>query len=94
MPSASSRDPGRARVIIRHIPYGPELLEGIGLAAPITEVAVGAQRFLLSPGRSRVITCQAPYDPEIGQRVGLAKRVTEVAVDAQRLLQGLRAAAR
>jgi hypothetical protein len=39
-------------------------IEGVGLAAPVTEVAVDAQGLLLHLDRVRVVTRQPPHVPE------------------------------
>ena len=67
----------------------PCLVERLGLATPVAEVAVDAQGLLQGLGRGRVITRQPPHDPQVVEGVGLAEPVAEVAVDAQGLLQGL-----
>src|SRR6202034_3155847 len=63
---------------------GPEVAERIGLAEPITKVAVDAQGLLQGLGRGRVIARQPPDFPEVGEGVGLAEPVIEIPCGLER----------
>ena len=55
MPSAASSGLGRARVVPGQSPHDPQVVEGVGLAQPVAEVAVDAQRLPPAPGRARIV---------------------------------------
>ena len=80
--------PGRGRVVTRQPPHDPEVVEGVGLAEPVAEVAVDGQGLLQVLGRARVVTRQPPRDPEVVEGVGLAEPVAEVAGGAERRRRG------
>jgi len=48
--------PGRGRVVTGQPPHDPEVVEGVGLAQPVAEVAVLGQGLLQVLGRARVVT--------------------------------------
>ena len=62
------------------------VIEGVGLAAAVTEVTVDAQGLLLRLGRAWVVARAQPQVPEVVEGVGLAAPVIEFAGDAQGLL--------
>jgi hypothetical protein len=53
----------------------PSVVERLGLAIPVTEVAVDAQRLLQRLGRGRVISCQLLDGPELVSGPGRAGRI-------------------
>jgi hypothetical protein len=65
----------------------PSLVERLGLASPVAEVAEDAQRLLQGLGRGRVITRQAPDGPEVEEGADLAQPVvgTECVIEFLRL---------
>jgi hypothetical protein len=59
----------------------PALVERLGFAAPVTEVAVDAEGLLGGLGRGRLVPGQPPHVPQEAEGAGLAEPVAEVAVD-------------
>ena len=50
----------------------------VGLAKPVTELAVDAQRLFQGLGGGRVIARRPPHVAQIAEGAGLAEKVTEV----------------
>ncbi len=74
---------GRRRVLARRPSHDPEVVEGVGLAEPVADVAVDVQGLLVGVGRRRVLARRPSHDPQVAEGTGLAEPVAEIAVDGQ-----------
>ena len=66
--------------------HAAQAVEGFGLAAPVTEVAVQRQRLLVAGGGRAIVAADSVHEAQAVEGVGLAGPVAEVAVQRQRLL--------
>src|SRR5580704_11536201 len=65
-------------MLTRHSPHGPEVEQCAGLAVPVADVAVDAQRLLQRLGPGRIIARHPPQVPQIVQGAGLAVLVADM----------------
>jgi len=81
-PSAASSTSAAALGIAVQGPNRAQVDEGGGLAKPVTEVAVEAQRRLLRRHGGRVVADEIPDGPQLVPGIGFAEPVAAVAVEA------------